>query len=150
MKTVYDRTLADDLISRTAHLSGNPPALWGKMNAAQAAAHCADALEIANGDRNPPRMLIGKLLGPIIKRLAIGDDKPMRPNAPTTPDLVITDTRDVERERTRLCTQIERFVSSGPAGCTRNPHPFFGLLTPQQWANLQYKHLDHHLRQFGA
>ena len=150
MKTLFDRALADDLIARTAHLSRNPPALWGKMNAAQAAAHCADALEVASGDRQPPRMLIGKLLGPIIKRLAIGDDKPMRPNSPTTPDLVITDARNVEHERARLCAQITRFVSAGPAGVTRHPHAFFGPLTPQQWANLQFKHLDHHLRQFGA
>ncbi len=150
MKTLFDRALADDLISRTTHLSKNPPARWGKMNSAQAAAHCADALEVASGDRQPPRMLIGKPIGWIIKPLAIGDDKPMRPNSPTTPDLVITDARDVERERARLCAQIERFVSSGPAGVTRQPHAFFGPLTPQQWANLQYTHVDHHLRQFGA
>ena len=150
MKTLFERALADNLISRTAHLSKNPPALWGKMNAAQAAAHCADALEVASGDRQPPRMLIGRLLGPIIRRFAIGDDKPLRPNSPTTPDLVITDMRDVDRERARLCAQIERFVSSGPAGVTQHPHAFFGALSPQQWSNLQYKHLDHHLRQFGA
>jgi Protein of unknown function (DUF1569) len=150
MKTLFDRTLADELKARTVQLSANPPALWGKMTAAQAAAHCAAALEEASGDRTQPRMLIGRLLGWIIKPLAIGDDKPMRPNSPTTPAMVITDDRDIETERARLCAQIDRFVAGGPAGCTRHPHAFFGPLTPEQWANLQYKHLDHHLRQFGA
>jgi len=39
---------------------------------------------------------------------------------------------------------------AGPAGCTKHPHSFFGKLTPEEWAILSYKHLDHHLRQFGV
>jgi LPS sulfotransferase NodH len=45
---------------------------------------------------------------------------------------------------------IERFAAAGLAGCTMHPHSFFGRLTPQEWAVLMYKHLDHHLRQFGV
>jgi hypothetical protein len=150
MKTLFDRKLADELKARTANLSTNPPAQWGKMTAAQAAAHCAYALEVANGVRHSPRMLIGRLLGWIIKPIVLGDDKPLKKNAPTAPDFVIRDARNLETERARLCAQIDRFVTAGPAGCTTHPHPFFGPLTPEQWANLQYKHLDHHLRQFGA
>lgn len=150
MKTLFDRALADALIARATGLRANPKAQWGKMNAAQAAAHCADALEVASGDRVQPRMFVGRLFGWLIKMMAIGDDKPMQKNAPTTPDLVIGDTRDLDREVARLCAQIDRFASAGAAGVTKAPHAFFGTLTPQEWANLQYKHLDHHLRQFGV
>jgi Protein of unknown function (DUF1569) len=150
VKTLFDRTLADELIARTAALTANPQPLWGKMSAAQAAAHCAGALEAASGDRQLPRLFIGRLLGWIIKPLTIGDNMPMRRNTPTAPDMAISDQRNVHVERARLCAQIERFVSAGPAGVTRHPHAFFGPLTPEQWANLQYKHVDHHLRQFGA
>jgi hypothetical protein len=45
---------------------------------------------------------------------------------------------------------IDRFVAAGPKGCTTHPHSFFGPLTPQEWAILMYKHVDHHLRQFGV
>jgi hypothetical protein len=45
---------------------------------------------------------------------------------------------------------IDRFAAAGPQGCTTHPHAFFGSLTPDEWAILMYKHLDHHLRQFGA
>jgi LPS sulfotransferase NodH len=45
---------------------------------------------------------------------------------------------------------IDRFASGGPAGCAQHPHSFFGPLTPAEWAELNYKHLDHHLRQFGV
>ncbi|MCC7053254.1 MAG: DUF1569 domain-containing protein [Gemmatimonadaceae bacterium] len=150
IQTLFDRQLADALIARTERLRANPPALWGRMTAAQAAAHCADAIEVACGDRRQPRMMVGRLLGWLIKPLALGDAKPLRRNAPTTPDLVIQDDRDIETERARLCAQIDRFVTAGPAGCTTHPHPFFGPLTPHEWAVLHYKHVDHHLRQFGA
>jgi hypothetical protein len=53
-------------------------------------------------------------------------------------------------ERSRLIAAIESFASEGPMGCSRYPHPFFGPLNPQQWAILAYKHVDHHLRQFGV
>jgi Protein of unknown function (DUF1569) len=150
MKTLFERALADELKARTAHLSTNPPALWGKMSAAQAAAHCSEALAMASGDSKPPRMLIGRLFGGIIKNMAIGDDKPLKKNTPTAPELIVRDDRNLEQERVRLCAAIERFASAGPAGCTTHPHTFFGRLTPLEWANLQYKHVDHHLRQFGA
>jgi hypothetical protein len=86
----------------------------------------------------------------MIKRLALRDDEPMRKNSPTVEDLVVQDERDVEVERTRLRNLIDRFVANGPSVCTTHPHSFFGPLTPQQWSILMYKHLDHHLRQFGA
>jgi hypothetical protein len=50
----------------------------------------------------------------------------------------------------RRASLIDRFVSGGPSACTNHPHPFFGPLTPAEWAILMYKHLDHHLRQFGV
>jgi hypothetical protein len=80
----------------------------------------------------------------------IRNDDPIRRNSPTAPDMVISGERELERERERLSTLIDRFATAGPAGCTTYPHAFFGRMTPQEWAVLSYKHLDHHLRQFGA
>ena len=93
-----------------------------------------------------------KFIGRLIKPLVFRDDKPMRRNSPSSPELFSAKTTQVgfESERSRLLNAIESFVGQGPAGCTRNPHPFFGPLEPQQWAILMYKHLDHHLRQFAA
>jgi hypothetical protein len=120
------------------------------MNAAQAVAHCAAGLELALGERRPPRLWLGRIMGLIVKPLALRNDEPMRRNSPTMKELVVQDPRDLGTERQRLCGLIDRFAAAGPAGCTTHPHSFFGRLTPQEWAILMYKHLDHHLRQFGA
>jgi hypothetical protein len=60
------------------------------------------------------------------------------------------DERDLGKERERLLGLIDKFAAGGAAGCTKNPHSFFGKMTPEEWAILMYKHLDHHLRQFGV
>lgn len=33
---------------------------------------------------------------------------------------------------------------------TLSPHPFFGSLSQKEWGRLIWKHLDHHLKQFGC
>jgi hypothetical protein len=74
----------------------------------------------------------------------------MRRNSPTVKGLVIQDERDFEIERENLEKLIDRFAATGSKNSAKYPHSFFGKLTPQEWAVLMYKHLDHHLRQFGV
>ena len=105
---------------------------------------------MAMGEILPKRAFLGRVLGPIIKPLALKDDAPMRRNSPTAKELVVLDARDLETEQARLTGLVNRFAAGGPACCTTHPHAFFGPLTPDQWAILMYKHLDHHLRQFGV
>jgi hypothetical protein len=95
-------------------------------------------------------MILGILMGRAIKRLALGNDAPMRKNTPTIPGAQVVDQRDLQGERQRLLALIDRFVAAGRTGMTTHPHSFFGRLTPDEWGVLSYKHLDHHLRQFGV
>jgi hypothetical protein len=150
MKHLFDPASVDEVKARLAQLMPESERQWGTMTVAQAVAHCAAGVEMALGDRRPPRMFIGRILGWVIKPLALGNDDPMRRNSPTAPDLVVQDPRDLDTERARLFRLIDRVALAGPAGCTTHPHSFFGRLTPEEWATLMYKHLDHHLRQFGA
>jgi hypothetical protein len=41
-------------------------------------------------------------------------------------------------------------VESFPEQVGPHAHPAFGPLTPAQWGALSFRHLDHHLRQFGV
>ena len=71
-------------------------------------------------------------------------------NAPTGPDYKIADEPDLDKTRERLTQLIAKFHDSGEPGLDGNVHPFFGPLTGKQWGETQYKHLDHHFRQFGV
>jgi hypothetical protein len=150
MKNLFDPRLANELKQRIDRLRIDSGRQWGKMSAAQAISHCASGLEMALGEIRPPRALIGRLIGSAIKSKVVGNDDEFRRNSPTVNDLVVRGERDLDAERVRLRSLIDRFVSSGPSVCTSHPHPFFGPLTPAEWAVLMYKHLDHHLRQFGV
>ncbi|MGA7859178.1 MAG: DUF1569 domain-containing protein [Terracidiphilus sp.] len=150
MKNLFEAATVDEIKGRTEQLRPESARLWGTMNPAQALAHCCGGLEWAVGDKVPPRMFVGRLMGWVVKRLALGNEEPMRRNSPTSKDLVVADERDFVAERQRLLELLQRFAAGGPAGCTKHPHSFFGPLTPDEWAELMYKHLDHHLRQFGV
>ena len=150
MKHLFDAVTATEIKERIGRLGPDCTRQWGKMSAAQAIAHCATTMEWAVGDSFAPRMFVGRFLGPLVKSKVLKDDAPMRRNAPTAKSLVVTEERDLGKERQRLCALIDRFSAGGPQGCTKHAHTFFGPLTPEEWARLMYKHLDHHLRQFGV
>jgi hypothetical protein len=150
MKNLFEAARVEEVKERMAQLMLDSEPLWGRMNAPQALAHCSAAVEWAVGDRIPPRMFLGRMIGRIVKPMVFRNDEPMRRNSPTAKDLVVQDKLDLGTERERLRGLIDRFAAAGPNGCTTHPHSFFGRLTPEEWATLMYKHLDHHLRQFGV
>ncbi len=151
MSNLFEASRVEEVKLRLAKLRPETERHWGTMTAAQAVAHCAAGLELAVGDRVAPKVALPlRIIGRIIKPMALGNDEPMRRNSPTTKDLLVSDERDLGTEQRRLCGLIDRFTAAGPEGCTTHPHSFFGRLKPEEWAELMYKHLDHHLRQFGA
>ena len=150
MKNLFEVARVDEVKKRIAGLRPDRARQWGSMNTAQAVAHCSRGFELALGERLPPRLLIGRIIGGMVKKKVFGNEEPLRRNSPTVHGLVVKDERNLAAEQNRLCGMIDRFAAAGPKGCTAHPHSFFGQLTPEEWATLMYKHLDHHLRQFGA
>ena len=149
MKNLFEKETVDEVVGRIDKLQPTAPRQWGKMDVAQMMAHCSAAMEMASGKNNPPRMFIGRLLGPLVKPIYTSE-KPFSQGNPTEKSLVVGDTREFSREQVRLKECVREFLQGGEAKCTRHPHPFFGALTPYEWSRGMYKHLDHHLRQFGA
>jgi len=150
MNNLFERARAEEVKERLAKLQPDSARLWGKMNPAQALAHCSAAIGMAEGKVRPTRILIGRLLGPLAKKSLIVNGEPMRRNSMTDKSVIVADERDFTVERQRLLEAIDRFATGGPRICTKHPHFFFGPLTPVEWASLMYQHLDHHLRQFGV
>ena len=149
MKSLFDKASAEELKQRMAQLSPETKRLWGKMSPAQMLAHCSVGMEVSLGDRLMQQVWLGKLFGKRAKASMLSG-KPMGRNLPTDKAYVMTGELELEVERQKLAGFIDRFQTGGPEGCTKGPHSFFGLLTPEEWAELNYLHLDHHLRQFGV
>lgn len=149
MKNLFERETVDEVIARIDKLQPASERHWGKMEVAQMMAHCSATMDMASGRLNLPRIFIGRILGPLVKPIYT-NEKPFSRNSPTDKKLLVADQRDFAREQEQLKLKVRQFHEGGEAKCTRHPHPFFGELTPQAWSRGSYKHLDHHLRQFGA
>lgn len=149
MKNLYEAETVNEILFRIDRLQAASPRHWGKMDSAQMLAHCSAALAMATGENNIPRLFIGRLIGGLVKP-AFTNEKPFSKNNPTAKELVFSNPCDFAREQEHLREKVRQFHEGGEAKCTRHPHPFFGSLTPQEWSRGMYKHLDHHLRQFGV
>ncbi len=149
MKTIFEKETYDELLTRLGSLTPECERQWGKMSASQMMEHTARAMEMATCDEVMKQALLGKMLGWMFKSGFLGD-KPMPKNAPTGPDFRIQDEPDFEATRVRLNEVIDKFHGLGEVGTDGKVHRFFGPLTGKQWGETQYKHVDHHLRQFGV
>jgi hypothetical protein len=148
-KSLFHAEDKEDILRRFRALEPNTRPAWGKMTAAQMLAHCQVAFRLASGELRLKRAFIGILFGRIAKKQLLAP-KDFGRNLPTAPEFRITGARDFAREKQQLIEAIERFAAAGPAGLTKEPHPFFGALTQAESEALMWKHLDHHLRQFGC
>lgn len=90
-------------------------------------------------------MLVGRFAKPVFY-----NDKQLPRNMSTIPTIMIVDKREFEVEKEKLKQNIITLQSDGPNNCTNHPHPFFGVLTSEEWGKGIYKHLDHHFKQFGV
>jgi hypothetical protein len=149
MASLFRSEDAEALIARVLRLAPEQKPLWGRMNPVQMLAHSRAPLRVATGQQQLKRNLIGFLFGGLAKRSLL-KPTPFGRNLPTDKSFLFFDANDFEKERDALIGEIRSFQAGGPAGLTPDPHPFFGRLTADEWDRLQWKHLDHHLRQFGV
>lgn len=149
MPNLFEPAAATEIRNRIQSLTPDSPRQWGKMTPAQMMAHCSAWFEMAAGINTPPRSLLGRIVGRMAKKSILGK-KPIPHNMPTEKSLLQSDDRHFAKEQQRLLDWLDRFSAGGSEQCTTHPHCFFGPMTPEEWATMGYKHLDHHLRQFSA
>jgi hypothetical protein len=149
MKSLFNKTDNDGFIARINSLKASAPAQWGKMTVSQMLAHCQQPLKVAFGESSQKRGLMSFLFGNMVRKRLVADEKPFKRELPTDRSFVIHDQPDFETERQKLVAMVRRFAD-GKKVIVGEKHPFFGKLTPEEWDIIQSKHLDHHLKQFGA
>lgn len=150
MKSLFDTEAHAEILSRIDQLSDSSEGQWGKMKVGQMLHHCQYPIKISLGKYNPdnkPSVML-KLLGKLFKK-SLYDDKPWRQNLPTAKGLKVIEEKDFSKEKKILIGLINDFHQEKNRQHW-DPHPAFGSFTREQWGQMQYKHLDHHLRQFGV
>src|SRR5215831_9862001 len=148
MRNLFEPDAVEEVMTRIEHLKPTSQRQWGKMDVAQMMSHCSTTLEMASGKFVAKRTLLGRIIGPRVRHV-LTDDSPFPRNSPTAKELKVG-SYDFTHEHARLKQCVRQFHEGGESQCTGQPHPFFGKITALEWSTGMYKHLDHHLKQFGV
>ena len=148
--SVFQSDVVDALTDRIEQLRPETTPQWGVMTATQMLAHCCVSYEMALEHKHArPNALIRFVLRLAVKNTVVGD-APYTHNTRTAPAFIIRDKRDFETEKQRLEVYLRRVQLMGETLFERKESLSFGPLTAREWNVLFYKHLDHHLTQFGV
>lgn len=144
-----DKTVAT-VIKRINTLTPNTNPNWGKMSVSQMLAHCNVTYEMAYEDTHAkPNFFMKFILKTFVKKIVVSDT-PYKKNEQTAPQFIIKDEKEFTAEKNRLINYIEKTKTLGAAHFEGKASHSFGKLSASQWDTMFYKHLDHHLTQFGV
>ena len=147
IKDLFDHAVKQETIDRINKLTSQTKGQWGKMNVSQMLAHVQMPIRIAFGTHQPKGSFLLRLIGPLFKS-KLWDEKPYKQSLPTDPTFIMTGTeKDFEKEKAVLIDLINNFNEANIQG---EQHPVFGKINKPNWSKATWKHLDHHLRQFGV
>jgi hypothetical protein len=147
MKSIWNAGDRRQLHDRLVALRPDSTRRWGTMTVAQMVAHLSDAARMALGDL-PCASKRLPLRYPPLKQLIVYW-LPWPEGAPTAPELIGRAPASWTAEVADLAALLERLAGS-PRDAAFPEHPAFGRLSRRAWGVLVYRHMDHHLRQFGA
>lgn len=151
MQSLFQQKPYENILLRIEKLTPESQPLWGKMDVAQMLTHCQGPLKVPLGElqlKNP-----GFLVKLLFKfkpfKKTIYNDALWKKGIPTAKEFKVIGLREFETEKKELIKWIDAFYAEREKTDWK-PHPIFGYLTAEQWGKTQYKHLDHHLTQFGV
>ena len=149
MTSIYNPADNQKIIDRINKLTPESKALWGKMTVDQMLHHSKLASDTAFGKQDLKINFLMKILGKMLKKKVFYGGE-MGKNSPTAKEFIITEHYDLEKVKSELIANFSRFASEGKSSIKMMNHPFWGKMTYEDWDALMWKHLDHHLKQFGV
>lgn len=151
IQDLFTEAVAKEVIARINKLKPADKPLWGKMSADQMLAHCNVMYKFTYQPEQFKRPSAFKkfLLRLFLKGFVVGK-KPYKKGTPTAPEFVIVGEKDFEKEKSMLIENIQKTQKLGHETFDGKDNFSFGKMSSAEWNTLFYKHLDHHLTQFGV
>ena len=149
MESLFDSQGNQKVINRIEQLTPITFSQWGKMTVSQMMAHCQQPIKVPFGMLQLKPTWMSFFFGKSVKKQMMNQQS-FRKDLPTVKEFRIEGEPDFEKTKQELIELVERFAKEGHASIKVTKHPFFGEMTFEEWDALQWKHLDHHLRQFGV
>ena len=150
MKNIFKDAHRHKLAERVQRLTPEAERRWGTMTAGQMVCHIGDQIRVAIGEiPSSSSSASGPLTWPGMKQFVIYVMPWPKGKIQTARSMLTTKPDEFEADREQFLQLMERFAQQGPEA-TLTPHPLFGKLSTKDWGGLVARHIDYHLRQFGA
>lgn len=151
MGTIFDAAERNALLHRIESLSPSRQPRWGQMTAHQAICHLSAAIQsgIDAPSASAPPAASGPLTLRPLKWLVIHVLPWPKAKLTAPPELLHRPPGSWDADLDTLSALLIRAAERGPSA-PWPASPVFGPLSGRSWGVLLRKHLDHHLRQFGA
>ena len=150
MKNLFDAAVVEEQVARINKLTPATTPQWGKMSVDQMLAHLNVAYVMAyENTLKKPNWLLQLVLRKFVKHKVVGPE-PYARNSPTAPVFKMVGQKDFDAEKAKLIGYMRRVQNDGATVFSGKSSASFGPLTTEEWNVLFYKHLDHHLTQFGV
>lgn len=146
-KSLFDSNVLEEVKARIDAIQPSAAPQWGKMSPAQMLAHCAEVQEVLNGKPLLDTPFIVMLMKGMIRKMVVGT-KPYPHESRTHPQYIMKGEFDFQKEKERLVGALNQGYAD--VSVPRSEHTLFGAMTADESGWAGYKHLDHHLTQFGA
>ena len=150
MKNIFKKEVTEEVISRVNKLETTSQPIWGKMSVSQMLAHCNVTYEMVYTDKHPKPNAFTKFMLKLFVKKIVVSEKEYAKNGRTASQFIISDEKEFETEKKRLVDYINKTQQLGESEFDGKESHSFGKLTVNEWNNSFYKHLDHHLNQFGV
>ncbi len=150
MENIFKADTTQKLISRINGLTPDSKAKWGLMTVSQMLAHCSVTYELVYDNKHAKPNFFLKLFLKIFVKNAVTSEKAYKESLQTAPYFMVVDDRDFEKEKNRLVAFLNKTCEHGESFFNGKESHSFGALNSTEWNNMFYKHLDHHLKQFGV
>jgi hypothetical protein len=148
-RTLENPTTVNDIVRRLGALQPESPRRWGSLTAHEMLCHLSDSFLACLGERAAASVET-PLQRTVIKWIALRLPLPWPRGVPTMPEVDPkrrgTPPADFERDRAALIDVTRRFVRPETKF---GRHPAFGAMSRADWMRWGFRHVDHHLRQFG-
>lgn len=146
-KSIRDDDAHSETVARLRRLGPDCERAWGVMGHDQLLPHLVDGLRLAmNGTDTVAKGLFST---PLMRHLLVHRLKWPEGKAKAPKGAFQRVCEDWDRDRAELLQLIDEYRST-PPDRLGNDHPIFGPMTGRDWDVLVWRHLDHHLRQFGC
>lgn len=150
LPNIFTKPVSEEVIQRINNLNSTTQPQWGKMSVDQMLAHCNVTYEMLYDDIHPKPNAFMKFILKMLVKNTVVNETPYKKNNQTAPQFLIKDAKNFDLEKKRLIDYITKTQQLGESNFDGKESHSFGALNKTEWNNMFYKHINHHLTQFGV